>query len=785
MSFRLLFWSAMCLAGLSGTVTNRTFADPPSTAYIFPAGGQRGTTVPVRIGGFNLHESASFYLEGKGIVAPGNIQRTKTIFFEGPVIPQPASQRGENYPKDYAATFKIDSHAKTGARLWRVGTSQGVTTGRVFVVGDLPEVVEQEIDGRPVPTNVKLPVTINGRIFPREDVDIWTFSAKKNQTVTCEVVAARIGSPLDSRLEIRDESGLRIAENVDGIGVDSRLTFTVPKTGTYAVHIHDVNFGGLQHYVYRLTITAGSFVESHFPLGGRRGSKLDVEWTGRNLPAKTSQIQLPKHQKATFQYRLHSRQGRSNLVHFDLSDLTEHRERDMRGKSVSAPAVLNGRILKPGEVDSWQLNAKKGNTWLLDLKASRLGSKLDSVLTVLNADGKTVATSDDMGKGQTDSQLRLKIPVNGIYTIQISDRFVSRGGPQFGYRLYLTKQDKPAAGFRLSLPSDAITVTRGQTTKVKVNVERLGGFKDEIQLKVNDLPKGVTVSGTTIGKNKRNAQLTFTATKTASIAISKIQITGYAEIDGQKIQSTATAPYVAGLEPRKIVWLAVAIATPFKFKGIFETKYGARGATFSRSYQLDRGGFTGPITVQLADLQIRHLQGVSGPKIVIPPTATEFTYTISLPPWMEIGRTSRTCLMLVGTITDEHGKKHRVSYSSQAQNDQIIVLVDPARLSVSCQQKSVRAIPNSSSTLAITVSRGNELSGPVDVDIIIPEHFTGVSSKRITIPENETKAFVPLKFGETKSSVFNMPLTVRATLRDRILKKPFIAETPVILVKPR
>ena len=50
-----------------------------------------------------------------------------------------------------------------------------------FVVGDLPEVIESEIDGQPIPERVSLPVTINGRIFPREDVDIWTFEVQQRR----------------------------------------------------------------------------------------------------------------------------------------------------------------------------------------------------------------------------------------------------------------------------------------------------------------------------------------------------------------------------------------------------------------------------------------------------------------------------------------------------------------------------------------------------------------------------------------------------------------------------
>ena len=103
--------------------------------------------------------------------------------------------------------------APLGTRYWRVSTSQGTTPLKKFVVGDLPEVVENEIDGDPIPTAVTLPVTINGRIFPREDVDLWTFSAAAGDVVSCDVCAARIGSPLDAHLEVHGPDGQLVAEN--------------------------------------------------------------------------------------------------------------------------------------------------------------------------------------------------------------------------------------------------------------------------------------------------------------------------------------------------------------------------------------------------------------------------------------------------------------------------------------------------------------------------------------------------------------------------------------------
>src|SRR3989304_3256612 len=113
-------------------------AEPPSAAYIFPAGGQRGTTVKFRVGGHYLHESCPFEMSGPGVTASTSIQRTSTVWFEGPLVPLPASQEKEDYPKDYAGEATVAADAPLGVRDCRVRNSQGIAPLMKFVVGDLP-----------------------------------------------------------------------------------------------------------------------------------------------------------------------------------------------------------------------------------------------------------------------------------------------------------------------------------------------------------------------------------------------------------------------------------------------------------------------------------------------------------------------------------------------------------------------------------------------------------------------------------------------------------------------
>src|SRR5687767_5008230 len=75
-------------------------ANPPVASYVFPAGAQRGTSVDVRIGGLFLHDAPAFEITGPGITASPRLTPAKRVWFEGPVLPLPESQRQEDYPAD-------------------------------------------------------------------------------------------------------------------------------------------------------------------------------------------------------------------------------------------------------------------------------------------------------------------------------------------------------------------------------------------------------------------------------------------------------------------------------------------------------------------------------------------------------------------------------------------------------------------------------------------------------------------------------------------------------------
>lgn len=751
-------------------------AEPPVASYIFPAGGQRGSTVPVKVGGLNLHQRCGFEMLGAGVHAPAQITSIPTLWFEGPILPLPDSQRAEDYPKDMKAEIAIAPDAALGYRYWRLSTSQGATPARKFVVGDLPEIVEDEIDGDPVPVQVRLPLTINGRIFPRADVDIWSFAAKKGQSITCEAVGPSLGTALEPLVAIHDPAGRLVTESNLLPSGDARLRFTPPADGIYQARIVDINHNGSQGHVYRLTISADSWVDSVYPLGGRRGQPVTVQARGQRLPPN-HKLTLPD--KGDFAWlTLPDQADKSNAFLFDLDDLPDHAESG-KDVSVQAPCLCNGRIETPGESDGWLIQGTKGETLLVELRAALLGSRLDGLVSITDEKGKELIEAETK-PGALDPAFTYQFPQDGRYLIKVRDRFPTRGGPDFAYRLRLTRPST-APDFRLTLKSDALTLLRGQQGKLTLTAERSGGLAEAIELAVDGLPEGVTLTSTTLPAKQASIDLTFKADAKAKIQVSRLTIRGTTKLGDKTITRTATLPIAFGHPEIDSALLAIALPTPFKIKGEYDMRWASRGTMHQRRYQIERTGYDGPIEVRLADRQARHLQGVTGPTMTVPAGAKEFTYPVFLPPWMETGRTSRTCVMGVATIKDGDGSEHQVSFSSVQTNEQIVAVVEPGRLSLSVEQTSVLARPGKTSEVAFDLVRGNNLTGEAKIEVVLPSHLRGLTSPPVVVAKDQKRGRLTLRWEEKLPALFTAPLTVRATILDE--GRPVVAEAQLEVVR--
>lgn len=778
-----LFWVVACLA----IFVQSASADLPVASYIFPAGGRRGTVVEMKVGGLNLHSKASFEMLGPGVEADRVIQRRATVWFEGPLVPLPESQQAEDYPQDYAGTIKIAADAPIGPRAWRVWTSQGVAGSLPFEVGDLPEVVERERDDDASPQTVALPVTINGRIFPREDVDFWAFPLRAGELLSCSVAAGRLGSPLEPWLEALGEGGVRIADSTTSRANDGRLSFVAPKDGTYTVKIHDVNIKGGQNYVYRLTLTTGASVERVFPLGGRRGSATIFAPIGLGAPRSVETLTLtsngagegPEAAVVTF-----ASAGSATVEIDDLPEVVETEPNDdpSHASSLPVPGVGNGRVDRARDVDAWSVALGKGRRYSFDLRAARLGSKLDGVLALTDPAGKEVARAEGLADREGDPFFTFQAPADGIYRITVRDRFHSRGGSAWAYRLRAS--EAPAADFRLTFAADALSLPRGGATPLKIQVVRIGEFNGPIALEVEGLPEGVSVAKTVVSPGAGAIDLPFKAEATAPIRSARITIRGTAEIAGLAVKRVAFRPEARGLPRIDDVRVAVALATPFKIAGPLDFGWTPRGSVRRRHYRIERNGFDGPIEVRLADRQARHLQGVSGPVVTVPPGVVEFDYEVAFPPWMEIGRTSRAVVMATGSVREPDGLEHETSFSTLGNELQVVAVIGPGRLGLESARTSFAFDAGPVAEIPVKIARGKGVSGPVRVELVDSSAVLGFSAEPLILKDDQNAGVLRIVRDASGEIASTSTAPVRIVIRARAVTAdgPLIAETGISFV---
>ena len=105
------------------------------------------------------------------------------------------------------------------------------------------------------PQALTLPTTVRGAIKAAQDVDVFTFEGNAGQHVTAEILANRLGSPLDATLTLWNASNTLLASADDSPGDrDPRLAFTLPSAGRYFLVVQDAHDAGSASHGYLLSL---------------------------------------------------------------------------------------------------------------------------------------------------------------------------------------------------------------------------------------------------------------------------------------------------------------------------------------------------------------------------------------------------------------------------------------------------------------------------------------------------------------------------------------------------
>jgi hypothetical protein len=581
----------------------------PHLGYVFPAGGQQATIVRVTLGGRALSDPTGIAVSGGGVDAA-------IVEYSRPLTPQqitalrqklqqlqagpagPAAQREirqlrqqindasvRNRNPVLAETVTVDimiaADAAPGARHLRLLTATGVSRPLVFHVGQLTEVRElpPPAVGRPrppvdLPTDVDLPVVVNGQLIPVDadpraqagrqaqrpmngDADRYRFRARAGQQMVIAVearsllpyLADAVPGWFQAVVTVLDAEGHELAATDDfRFDPDPALLFRVPHDGDFIVEIADALSRGREDFVYRMAIGEIPYVTSIFPLGGRSGAQTRIEATGWNLDPGV--LTLDGIAAAPGLHTLAARRGTliSNPVPVALDDLPESLEREPNDSSkdaatLSLPHLVNGRISRPGDVDVFTFKGRAGDTIVAEVTARRLHSPLDSALELTDASGRQLAFNDDRddrGAGllthHADSWLTATLPADGTYAVRLID-IQSHGGPEYGYRLRVSG---PRPDFSLRVAPSAINAPPGATVPVTVSVTRKDGFAGDVAVTMR-AAEGFVLSGATVPAGLDAVRMTITVPPNAYRQPLPVEMDGHGIVDGRTVTRAAVA----------------------------------------------------------------------------------------------------------------------------------------------------------------------------------------------------------------------------------------------------
>ncbi|MFM8471786.1 MAG: pre-peptidase C-terminal domain-containing protein [Limisphaerales bacterium] len=221
----------------------------PKVIVAIPLGIIAGKTNTVEVRGLNLATATAVQFTEASV--------TSRVTSKGKAeVPQ--NQKKERFgDTQVKAEIFVPAEFKGDEAAFTVETPYGKSaTAKLIVLRPGAFIEEAEDNGSfAKPQLISLPVTVRGRIQSAQDVDVFAFEGKAGRHVTAEILAARLGSPLDATLTLWNASNTLLASADDSpADRDPRLAFTLPADGRYFLVVQDAHDQGGAVHGYLLNV---------------------------------------------------------------------------------------------------------------------------------------------------------------------------------------------------------------------------------------------------------------------------------------------------------------------------------------------------------------------------------------------------------------------------------------------------------------------------------------------------------------------------------------------------
>ncbi|MEX0321957.1 MAG: PPC domain-containing protein [Puniceicoccaceae bacterium] len=409
--FRFLLTAAAVLLLAANWLSSQP-ATSARLGYVYPAGGQAGTTFTVTAGGKGLRGVKSILISGDGVSAEfvehvtnyqqrlqehmrtvGRQRQGRSIlnnqgedtrrFGDPPDHPifnsleevsneefriltekfqkKERIQRNREIGELAVLKVTIAPNAKPGMRELRLVTNLGASNPVRFMVNTLPEVRESEPNDQQSRGIIQRshPFVINGQVMPGDE-DKFKFLAEEGDKLIIHAKARALVPYLadavpgwfQAVISLKDESGTEVAYADDfRFDPDPVLYYEVQNTGTFELTIRDSIYRGREDFVYRISVGELPFITGIYPLGGQAGSPTTVAVDGWNLPEDMVELYTDKKGRSIRTANIQYGRYISNDIQFAVSANREYFESDSNDTRGGAQRVKLPATLN-GKIDT-------------------------------------------------------------------------------------------------------------------------------------------------------------------------------------------------------------------------------------------------------------------------------------------------------------------------------------------------------------------------------------------------------------------------------------------------
>jgi WD40 repeat protein len=453
---------------------------PVVTAF-FPLGLQRGTEADVRLEGVFLGDTKSVHLKAAADAAPGT---------------------------------KLPLPLEAGP----LGTPLG---GPALVVGEFPEPAADKGPG-----TLATPGTGNGRLTQPGAADTWRFTAKKGQRLIVETEARRLGSPLDSAIEILDGAGKLVPRATLRAVARTYSTFRDHDSAGSGIRIETWNELATNDYLY-----AGSELMrikqlpknpdddcQFFTAGGVRAGFLDTTPTHHSLGTPMYKVTIhppgttfPANGFPVFTLVYRNDDGgpgygKDSRLFFDPPADGDYQVRVSDSRGEGGPGYAYRVTVRPPRPDyrvSFAPTAPavwKGGALPVTVNCDRLDGyegpvevRLENLPPGFSAPATTVPAGEQSTAFALFAEANAAAPAKDAAPLKLVARAAIDGRE--------VKHEAAGGVPTLAEPGDIVTMVEeaevvvqpGKEVKVTVKIERRNGFAGRVPVEVKGLPHGVRV----------------------------------------------------------------------------------------------------------------------------------------------------------------------------------------------------------------------------------------------------------------------------------------------------